>query len=153
MKPITTGSLALVAALLVDQVTKAIIVDNAGRIASGHPIFPGFNLVFGRNDGVSFGLLDQAPWWSLSVLAGIICIVLAVMLFRATNRIEAVAYGAIIGGALGNVVDRLRFGAVTDFLDFYVGSLHWPAFNLADVFVVGGVALLCLVPDPKPSQA
>lgn len=153
MKPITTGSLALVTALLVDQITKAIIVDNAGRIGSGYPVFPGFNLVFGRNDGVSFGLLDQAPWWSLSALAGIICIGLAVMLVRATNRIEAVSYGAIIGGALGNVVDRLRFGAVTDFLDFYVGSLHWPAFNLADVFVVGGVALLFFVPDPKPSQA
>ncbi len=75
------------------------------------------------------------------------------MLVRATNRIKAVAYGAIVGGALGSVVDRLRFGALTDFLDFYVGSLHWPAFNLADVFVVGGVALLFFVPGPKPNQA
>ncbi|KIN69861.1 Lipoprotein signal peptidase [Sulfitobacter noctilucae] len=52
----------------------------------------------------------------------------------------------IIGGALGNVMDRIRFRAVTDFLDFYIGDLHWPAFNLADVFVVSGVAILLLAP-------
>lgn len=57
---------------------------------------------------------------------------------------EAAAYRAIVGGALGNILDRLRFGGVTDFLDFYVGADHWPAFNMADVFVVSGAALLIL---------
>ena len=61
------------------------------------------------------------------------------MMLRTRNRIEAIAYGSILGGALGNVVDRVRFRAVTDFFDFYLGSAHWPAFNMADVFVVGGV--------------
>jgi signal peptidase II len=68
------------------------------------------------------------------------------MLLRTDNRAEAIAYGAIIGGALGNVLDRIRFRGVTDFLDFYVGSTHWPAFNMADVFVVGGVGLLLIAP-------
>ena len=60
------------------------------------------------------------------------------------TRLQTAAYGAIIGGALGNVADRLRFGAVTDFLDVYVGTWHWPAFNLADVAVVGGVIALLM---------
>jgi signal peptidase II len=112
----------------------------------GPPVVPGFNLIYLRNDGVTFGLLGGAPWWSLVVLALGICVWLAVMLVRTSSRIEAVAYGAIIGGALGNVLDRVRFRSVTDFLDFYIGTAHWPAFNMADVFVVGGVGLLFFGP-------
>ncbi|GGL58639.1 signal peptidase II [Wenxinia marina] len=140
------GMLAAVAAFAIDQVTKAIVVTNASFLSAGVPVFPGFNLTFHRNDGVTFGLLGGAPWWSLVVLALAVCAWLAIMVLRAGNGIEALAYGAIIGGALGNVLDRLRFRAVTDFLDFYVGSAHWPAFNMADVFVVGGVGLLLLAP-------
>ena len=147
MKPILFGSIALVGAVFVDQASKAVVIDKAGSLATGYPVFPGFNLVFLRNDGVTFGLLNQAPWWSLSALAIAVCTVLAVLLFRATSRFEALAYGAIIGGAMGNIIDRLRFHAVTDFLDFYAGDLHWPAFNMADVFVVCGVALLFFTPN------
>ena len=86
---------------------------------------PGFNLTFHRNDGVTFGLLGGAPWWSLVVLALAVCAWLAVMMLRTRNRIEVIAFGSILGGALGNVVDRLRYRAVTDFLDFYVGTAHW----------------------------
>ena len=87
-------------------------------------------------------MLGGAPWWSLIALALAICVWLGVMLFRAENAVETLAYGAIIGGALGNVIDRVWYRAVTDFLDFYIGTTHWPAFNLADVFVVSGVGLL-----------
>ena len=80
------------------------------------------------------------------MLALAVCGWLTVMLLRTDNRAEAIAYGAIIGGALGNVLDRIRFRGVTDFLDFYVGSTHWPAFNMADVFVVSGVGLLLIAP-------
>ncbi|WP_067951966.1 signal peptidase II, partial [Sulfitobacter sp. HI0129] len=80
------------------------------------------------------------------VLALGICVWLAAMLIRSSSRVEAIAYGAIIGGALGNILDRLRYRAVTDFLDFYIGTAHWPAFNMADVFVVGGVMLLLIAP-------
>ncbi|MSU89393.1 signal peptidase II [Rhodobacteraceae bacterium 2CG4] len=147
MKPLLlTGVFAALIAFLADQVTKAIVVANAAVLSTGVPVFPGFNLVYLRNDGVSFGLLGGVPWWSLAVLALAICVWMAVLLTRATSRIEALAYGAIIGGALGNVMDRARYRAVTDFLDFYVGASHWPAFNLADVFVVGGVGLLLAAP-------
>ncbi|MEY8829367.1 signal peptidase II [Sedimentitalea sp. XS_ASV28] len=140
------GAVAAGAALLVDQITKAVVVANAAVLSTGLPVFPGFNLIYLRNDGVTFGLLGGAPWWSLVIMALAICVWLAVLLARTTCRVEALAYGAIIGGALGNVMDRTRHRAVTDFLDFYIGSTHWPAFNMADVFVVGGVGLLLAAP-------
>lgn len=140
------GVFAALAAFVVDQVTKAIVVANAASLSAGIPVFPGFNLVFYRNDGVTFGLLGGAPWWSLIALAFAICIWLGVMLFRAESVVETLAYGTIIGGALGNVMDRVRYRAVTDFLDFYIGSTHWPAFNMADVFVVSGVGILLVAP-------
>ena len=141
-----SGGLAALAAFVVDQVAKTIVVSNASILNAGVSVFPGFNLTFHRNDGVTFGLLGGAPWWSLVVLALAVCAWLAVIMLRTRNRIEAIAYGSIIGGALGNVMDRVRFRAVTDFLDFYVGSAHWPAFNIADVFVVSGVGLLPAAP-------
>ena len=140
------GGLAALVAFVVDQVTKAIVVSNASVLNAGVSVVPGFNLTFHRNDGVTFGLLGGAPWWSLVVLALAVCAWLAVMMLRTRNRIEVIAFGSILGGALGNVVDRLRYRAVTDFLDFYVGTAHWPAFNMADVFVVGGVGLLLVAP-------
>ncbi|MEL6596660.1 MAG: signal peptidase II [Pseudomonadota bacterium] len=140
------GVLAALIAFVVDQVAKAIVVSNASVLNAGVSVVPGFDLTFHRNDGVTFGLLGGAPWWCLVVLALAICAWLAAMMLRTRNRIEAIAYGSIIGGALGNVVDRLRFRAVTDFLDFYVGFMHWPAFNIADVFVVSGVGMLLIAP-------
>ncbi|MGR3462936.1 MAG: signal peptidase II [Roseovarius sp.] len=144
--PLVIGLTVALTALLVDQGTKAIVVANAAVLGSGVPVVPGFNLIYLRNDGVTFGLLGGAPWWSLVVPALAICVWLAVMLTRTACRVETLAYGAIIGGALGNVMDRVRSRAVTDFLDFYIGSVHWPAFNMADVFVVGGVGLLLVAP-------
>lgn len=138
------GLVTIVAAFAIDQLTKATVVANASLLSTGVAVFPGFNLTFHRNDGITFGLLSGTPWWVLVLLASAICLWLAAMLIRTDSRIEIVAYGAIIGGALGNVVDRLRFQAVTDFLDFYVGSVHWPTFNFADVFVVGGAVLLVI---------
>ena len=145
-RPPVIGMLAAVAAFAIDQVTKAIVITNASVLSAGVPVFTGFNLTFYRNDGVTFGLLGGAPWWSLVVLALAVCAWLVTMMLRTRDGIEAVAYGAIIGGALGNVLDRIRFRAVTDFLDFYAGAAHWPAFNMADVFVVGGVGLLLIAP-------
>ena len=135
------GVFAALTAFAIDQITKAIVVANAASLSAGISMFAGFNLVFYRNDGVTFGMLGGAPWWSLIALALAICIWLGVMLFRAENAVEALAYGAIIGGALGNVIDRVRYRAVTDFLDFYIGTTHWPAFNMADIFVMPSVGI------------
>ncbi|SHF90006.1 signal peptidase II [Loktanella atrilutea] len=147
------GLIAICAALVADQFSKAIVAMYAYRLSDGLPVFPGFNLTFLRNDGVTFGLFGDVPWWTLTIIAFVVCGLIAMMLWRTTQRHEAVAYGLIIGGAVGNIIDRLRFAAVTDFLDFYVGNTHWPAFNIADVTIVTGVALLFVAGTVKPSTA
>ena len=111
------------------------------------PVTPFFNLVLAWNRGISFGLFDsQQIWigWLLVVIAVVIVVVLAFWLGRAESRLLAVALGMVIGGAVGNVVDRLRFGGpVMDFLDFHLFGYHWPAFNVADAAIsVGAVALV-----------
>lgn len=138
------GICAAVAALAADQASKAFVLANAEALATGVAVFPGFNLIFHRNSGVTFGFFQNVPWWVLALVATAVVLFLVVSLIRATQAAEAVAYGMVIGGALGNIVDRLRFEGVTDFLDFYLGTAHWPAFNLADVFVVCGVGVLLI---------
>lgn len=107
-------------------------------------IMSGLNLNLGFNTGVAFGLFadDAALTFTIMVLAqtGLIT-VLIVMLFRATG-VAQYCYAAIVSGALGNLVDRLASGAVTDYIDVYAGTWHWPTFNLADVFISLGVAAL-----------
>ena len=139
------GFCATTTAFAADQASKAFVLANAETLVDGIAVFPGFNLLLHRNTGVTFGLLQGVPWWALAILATAIVLFLAVALIRATRLADAVAYGMVIGGALGNIVDRIHFGGVTDFLDFYNGTTHWPAFNLADVFVVCGVGLLLIV--------
>ena len=144
-KSLIYGSAIALFALVADQATKAAVVANDIEIGSGYPIFNGFNLIHIRNDGVAFGAMGGAPWWSLVVLALGVCAWLAILLVRTDRTDEALAYGAIIGGALGNIIDRVRLRAVTDFLDFYIGEAHWPAFNFADVFVVSGAVIIILL--------
>ena len=107
-----------------------------------------FNLVHVLNPGAAFSFLaDAGGWqrWFFTVLGIVVSVVLAVMLRRGVHsRLEAAAYVGVIGGALGNVVDRLRIGAVVDYLDLHWRGMHWPAFNLADIFVVGSAGLLIL---------
>ncbi|MHA1600732.1 MAG: signal peptidase II, partial [Alphaproteobacteria bacterium] len=96
---------------------------------------------------VSFGLFGgETAWkpWLLSALAVAIVAALFVWLRRQPEPLLAVAVGLVAGGAIGNTIDRLRFGGVVDFLDFHLGGWHWYAFNVADAGVVVGVALLVL---------
>ena len=101
-----------------------------------------FNLVMVWNEGVSFNMMQNTGPLILSLLAIGISSILAWWLYKSESKTEAIALGLIIGGALGNTIDRARFGAVADFLDFYVGTYHWPAFNLADSSISIGVAIL-----------
>ena len=109
-------------------------------------VIPGFfNLVMVWNTGISFGMLGGSgslPPWALSAIAVAICIALFFWLRAARSRWTASAIGLVIGGAIGNVVDRARWGAVFDFADFYIGRWHWPAFNVADAAIVIGVLML-----------
>ena len=140
--------LALFAGFLVvgvDQASKwfmAAVVMDPPRVI---PVTPFFNLVLGFNPGISFGFLgdlgSSGPI-ALSVLTLAIIAFLVLWLWRTQDILEASALGLIIGGAAGNLIDRLRDGAVTDFLDLYIGQYHWPAFNLADSAITLGVAMI-----------
>jgi signal peptidase II len=130
-----------------DQLSKSGVIEHVlvspERIV---PVTSFFNLVLGWNRGVSFGMLSGlalAPW-TLALLAVVIAGGLLVWLCRTKSWLVAGGLGLVIGGALSNAVDRLRHGAVTDFIDFHVAGWHWPAFNLADAGIVCGVAALLL---------
>jgi signal peptidase II len=107
-----------------------------------------FNLVHVLNPGAAFSFLADAGGWQrhfLSAVGILVSLVLAWWLRRgAASRLEALAYAGLIGGALGNVVDRQRIGAVVDYLDLHWRGMHWPAFNIADILVVGSAGLLIL---------
>ena len=103
-----------------------------------------FNLVMVWNPGISFGMFAGAsqPLLFTGISLAIMLMLLA-WLFKNTSLFTAFALGNILGGAAGNVIDRLRFGAVADFFDFHLGGYHWPAFNIADATIFIGVVLLC----------
>jgi len=109
------------------------------------PVASFFNLVLTWNKGISFGLFNNDNSLNaliLSALALAIVVVLVLWLRRAENALIAAGLGLIIGGALGNVIDRTLHGAVVDFLDFSIAGYHWPAFNAADSFISIGAVIL-----------
>jgi len=128
-----------------DQWSKAFVVGH--WLTPEHPtieIAPFFNLVVVWNYGISFGMLAaQRQPMLLTIVSVAIVLVLLVWLYRNASLATACALGAIIGGAAGNMADRLQFHAVIDFLDFHIVSYHWPAFNIADSAIFIGVVLLC----------
>jgi signal peptidase II len=130
-----------------DQALKHIVAASL-RLGEQVVVTGWFNLVHVLNPGAAFSFLaDAGGWqrWFFTALGIVVSVVLAVMLRRGVHsRLEAAAFVALIGGALGNVADRLRIGAVIDYLDLHWNGMHWPAFNLADIFVVGSAALLVL---------
>ncbi len=129
---------------LLDQATKWWILNHVMDPPRVIPVTGFFNLVLGFNTGVSFGLFGEAPAWLLMAFILPMVAGLLVWMTRTDSRLTAIALGLVVGGAFGNLLDRLRHGAVTDFLDFHVGAYHWPAFNFADVAIVSGVALLLI---------
>ena len=133
----------LVAAL--DQGTKWLIVETVMQPPRIIPVTDFFNFVLGLNRGVSFGMLNmQSPMgrWILAGLALAITLALLVWMWRANKTLVVVGLGLIVGGAIGNVVDRVLVGAVVDFLDFHWAGYHWPAFNVADIAITSGAAAL-----------
>ena len=129
---------------LLDQATKSWILKRDMTSSDPSSITPFLNLVLGWNRGISFGMLGghDLPPWILALFSGCITTGLIIWLLRTGDRLVATGLALIIGGALGNAFDRLRHGAVADFLDFHLADWHWPTFNMADVGVVCGAALL-----------
>jgi signal peptidase II len=147
-KNIGSKSIAVLLAILaftLDLWSKASILAEPSLIQHiDVEITPFFNLVLVFNRGVSFGMLaEQNQPIILTIISLFIISILLVWWWRNNSHIVAAGIGLVIGGALGNVLDRVRLGAVVDFLDFHVAKLHWPAFNLADSFVFIGVIILC----------
>lgn len=134
-----------VVVVAVDQGAKWLVLNVVMDPPRVIPVLPFFNLRLGFNTGVSFGMLADDFAGMPLVLAGLnLAIVGALVwwLMHSERRSEAIALGLIIGGAIGNIADRIRLGAVIDFLDLYYGNWRWPTFNTADVAITIGAALL-----------
>ena len=142
------GVLALVLVLAADQASKWWVLEVLHLREIGQiPMLPVLSLTMVWNHGVTFGLLNGFGAWGAWLLAGAALAVVAVLgvwLRRAESRLVAAALGAIAGGAVGNVIDRLRFGAVVDFLHAHAFGWSWYVFNVADAAIVCGVAVLVL---------
>lgn len=133
------------AVLVLDQLTKWWILTGVMTPPRVIEVTGFFNLVLVWNRGISFGVMNtHGPWnaWILSAIALAIAASLTVWLRRVTPGLQRVALGLIIGGALGNVIDRLVHGAVVDFIDLHLSRYHWPAFNVADAAISVGAVLL-----------
>lgn len=133
--------------LAIDQASKAWVLATF-HLHEIQPVTSFFNLVLVMNPGASFSFLaDAGGWqkWFFVVLALAVSAWLVLLIRRhAQERLMPAALSLVLGGALGNVIDRLRFGAVVDFLDFHLAGWHWPAFNVADTAISVGVILLLL---------
>jgi signal peptidase II len=142
--------------LVLDQISKAWVLANF-RLMDRQIVTSFFNLVLVFNPGASFSFLADAggwqKWFFVALALGISLWLLSLLKKHAHERLMPAALSLILGGALGNVIDRLRFDAVVDFLDFHLAGYHWPAFNVADSSIVVGVALMLLHQFLQPKEA
>jgi signal peptidase II len=136
--------------LVLDQWTKWLVETHL-PVHSAHEVVPGLvNLTHVRNTGVAFGLFAEhgsaaGPW--LLALLGVVALVVVTLYFLRTSDGDLMlltALALVLGGAIGNLVDRVASGAVTDFIDVYVGTHHWPSFNVADSAISVGIVLMAL---------
>jgi signal peptidase II len=136
--------------IIADQLSKWLIMSRFG-LHEIKTVVPGFfNLTYLHNRGAAFGLLANAdpawqPYFFILIACGaLVFICFAFRQFRHRSALYLYAFGLIAGGAAGNLIDRVRYGSVVDFLDFYVADYHWPAFNVADSAIVVGVGIFLL---------
>ncbi|MEM6430695.1 MAG: signal peptidase II [Deinococcota bacterium] len=148
----------IVAGLLIaaDQITKIWAVNTFALNGPGYPLGLGFHFTYIQNTGAAFGIL-QGRTLGLGILSAIVSVFLVVYLFRNGKSLSRLHYAAltlILGGAVGNMIDRFRLSYVIDFIHFYLPNFDFPVFNLADSFVVIGAGLLMLSSfvDPKPAS-
>ncbi|MCL2790393.1 MAG: signal peptidase II [Desulfobulbus sp.] len=137
----------ILAVVCVDQASKAWVIHHFA-LHESREIIPGlFNLTHLTNNGAAFGILAGQPalWRQVFFIAAVgvalVCIWMAQRSFGQRSRVYSASLALIAGGAIGNLIDRIRWGLVVDFLDFYLGQSHWPAFNAADSAITVGVTL------------
>lgn len=150
------GLALLALTVVLDQLSKSWVVAYFDAASAGPSpvtpvpqrlVTPFFNLVLTWNRGMSFGLFNRDSAWNaalFSVVAAVIVTALMIWLWRTESALVAAGIGLVAGGAVGNVIDRLRLGAVIDFLDFHWTDWHFATFNLADSAITTGVVFLLL---------
>lgn len=132
--------------VICDQATKALLVSIYPPVGAIH-VLPHFNLSMAYNHGAAFGLLENAGGWQrwFFVALAIVIYCIGLIWSRRLNKndnVEGVGIALVMGGAIGNVIDRIHYGYVVDFIDFYVGSWHWYTFNVADIAICIGAILI-----------
>lgn len=138
----------VISIVLLDQFTKSIIEHSLflNQVIEIIPNF--FNIVYIKNPGAAFGMFGDAGIYRVFFLVGVslfaVCII-TYLIAQSDGTPSVIGLAMIGGGAIGNLIDRAKFGEVTDFLDFYVAGYHWPAFNVADSAITVGVALMCVI--------
>ena len=147
-KKILINFITVLSIFLIDRISK-IYVINLDNNFNGAEIFSSnfLNIYLIWNEGIAFGLLsvaDSELYNFISILISVIILVIIFMIFRAEG-IKKYALLMILGGAIGNLYDRVIFGAVPDFIDFHIGNFHWFIFNFADVFITVGVFFMILI--------
>lgn len=147
--PLRAYGFGLAAVVLVlDQIVKYWIIAGVGlQVRGAIDVLPFFNLTWVENRGVSMGMLTadgDLGRWLLVALTAAISAGVAAWLWRERNRVDVTALGLVLGGAIGNIIDRARFGYVVDFLHFFWGEWHFYVFNVADAAITIGVILLLL---------
>lgn len=142
-------TLSIVASIvMLDQFTKKIIEKSMFLNQSVEVISNFFNIVYIKNPGAAFGIFANAGDYRVIFLVAVsfvAVIVIAYLIGEAKGMPSVIALSMICGGAIGNLIDRAKYGEVTDFLDFYIGSYHWPAFNVADSAITIGVCLMLVI--------
>ncbi|MCL2469260.1 MAG: signal peptidase II [Alphaproteobacteria bacterium] len=144
---ISIASYVMVFILLIDQASKSWFLNQTLDPRVVFEIMPLLNFRLSWNTGITFGLLRHDQSWMVYFLISMAMLIIF-FLFRwlrqASTLWAVLGLGLIMGGAISNVLDRLRFGAVVDFIDFHIGAWHWYTFNLADSAIVGGIIFLML---------
>lgn len=144
-------------AIMLDQLSKWVVMDRLTAYVDVIPLTGFFNLVHVHNSGAAFSLFADQPGWQRFFFVGIAVVavvILGYLLKKTAGRpVFSIALALILGGAVGNVIDRVLYGYVIDFLDFYLGAWHFPAFNVADSAITVGAALLIWDSFKKDGQA
>ncbi len=159
LEPREIGLIAAAIGLVADQGSKLFMLYGAhfAQLPPGRaiPVLPFFNLVMVWNPGISYGLFPASSAWGTAVLVAIELVAVAGLtwwLWGSTSRALTAGFGLIIGGALGNLIDRLLYGKVADFFHFYGFGYDWYVFNIADLAItLGAIAILYDVLKPQPS--
>ncbi|WP_031484084.1 signal peptidase II [Maridesulfovibrio frigidus] len=160
MKKYSLAGIIAAVIIIFDQITKVAVRSNMELWSSKSLIPDYFNLVYVVNKGAAFGFLNRGDiTWQRTFFIVITVVALSAigMLLKSTDKKDTFAIsglGLILGGAVGNLIDRILYGEVTDFLDVYVGTHHWPAFNIADIAIcLGAFAMIISIYRNKPDAS